>query len=232
MLFQFSDRMSCLEAKLAIKHQTPSQHSSIFDKSGKSSTKAEIIQQDKIIIHPSIHQQQYIKMNQKQVKMESCALKGFDESLLGAPNIWYEDDFHMAIKVAPNETFATVASALEKMIQNKSDENSEKASNAAILEQKSNFTSKVTVLGFAFEGTDISITQQTISSRLAVGDVFRVKVQYDIQIGDSSGEATTADPAQQQQPNHAMPSFPTANTANTPSSSAGAIKPGGICVIL
>jgi hypothetical protein len=176
-------------------------------------------------------------MNQSQVQMGSCAIKGFDESLAGAPKIWYEDNFHMAIKVAPNDTFAAVASALGTQIQNKTDENSEMASNAAMMKAKLNFTTKVTVLGFSFEGTDISITssegEQPISSRLADGDVFQVKVQYDIQIGGSSGasgNATTAS-AQQQQPNSAMPSsFATTSNAT----SGGAIQPGGggCCVIL
>jgi hypothetical protein len=92
-----------------------------------------------------------------------------------------------------------------------------------------NFSTTVTILGFSFEGTDISITsdgEQLISNRLAVGDVFQVKVQYDIEIGGPSGKSTTAS-AQQQQPNPAMPSFATSNTG-------GAIQPGGggCCVIL
>jgi hypothetical protein len=176
-------------------------------------------------------------MNQSQVQMGSCAIKGFDESLSGAPKIWYEDNHHVAIKVAPNDTFATVASALQTTIQKKSDENAPavnpamaamSTSNPA-MKAMANFSSTTTVLGFSFEGTEISLTsdgQQPISSRLAVGDVFQIKVQYDIQMGQGggSGKTTTAS-AQQQQPNPDM---------QYATSSTGAIQPGGAscCIIL
>jgi hypothetical protein len=154
---------------------------------------------------------------QTQVQVGSCTIKEFDESLTGAPKIWYEDNIQTVIKVAPNDTVAGVASALQTAIQKKSDEKSGMRAN-----------STATVLGFSFKGTDISLTsdgQQPISSRLAVGDDFQIKVQYDIQIGQggASGKATTAS-AQQQQPNPDIMA----------TSTAGAIQTGGgsCCVIL
>lgn len=185
-------------------------------------------------------------MNQQQVQEGSCTLKGFDESLV-APKIWYEDNFNVAIKVAPNDTFNTVAAALQTTIQDKSDQNVANMTNAALMNAKMEFTTTVAVLGFSMEGTDISMDSeggQLISSRLAVGDVFQVKVQYDVQFGGgpttSSGasggkKATTnafsSQQQQQQQSNPAMQfSDPTFNTNST----TGPIQAGGgsCCVIL
>eukprot|EP00550_Attheya_septentrionalis_P008143 CAMPEP_0198295628 /NCGR_PEP_ID=MMETSP1449-20131203/28761_1 /TAXON_ID=420275 /ORGANISM="Attheya septentrionalis, Strain CCMP2084" /LENGTH=173 /DNA_ID=CAMNT_0043995997 /DNA_START=75 /DNA_END=596 /DNA_ORIENTATION=+ len=169
-------------------------------------------------------------MNQKQVQMGSCTLKGIDPSLV-APKIWYEDNFNVAIKVAPNDTFDTVASALKTTIQNKSDENVANVTNAALMKAKMDFTTTVTVLGFSIEGTDISMDSdggQLISSRLAVGDVFQVKVQYDIQFGGGSGASTkTATNGSAMQ--FVDPTFNSNSTTNT-----GPIQPGGgsCCVIL
>jgi hypothetical protein len=170
------------------------------------------------------------QMNQKQVQMGSCTLKGVDPNLV-APKIWYEDNFNVAMKVAPNDTFDTVASALKTTIQNKSDENAANVTNVALMKAKMDFTTMVTVLGFSIEGTDISMDSdggQLISSRLAVGDVFQVKVQYDIQFGGgsgASGKTATNGPAQQQQPNM---------TFSNTTTSTGPIQPGGgtCCVIL
>jgi hypothetical protein len=66
--------------------------------------------------------------------MVSCTLSGFDESLSGAPEIWYDINHDMAIKVkvAPHDIFAAVASALQTEIQNKFDENAAMESNPAI----------------------------------------------------------------------------------------------------
>lgn len=185
-------------------------------------------------------------MNQKQVQEGSCTLKGFDESLV-APKIWYEDNFNVAIKVAPNDTFHTVAAALQTTIQDKSDQNVANVTNAALMNAKMEFTTTVAVLGFSMEGTAISMASdggQLLSSRLAVGDVFQVKVQYDIQFGggptSSSGASggkkatTNAFSSQQQQQQQSNPAMQFSDPAFNTNSTTGPIQAGGgsCCVIL
>jgi hypothetical protein len=171
------------------------------------------------------------QMNQKQVQTGSCTLKGIDPSLM-APKIWYEDNFNVAIKVAPNDTFDTVASALQTTIQTKCDENAASVTNAALTNANMVSTTTVTVLGFSFEGTDISMDSdggQPISSRLAVGDVFQIKVEYDIQFGGgsgSSGNTATNASAQQQQQQFGV------NTTTTTTSTGPIQRGGGSCCVI
>jgi hypothetical protein len=134
-----------------------------------------------------------------------------------APKIWYED-INVAIIVAPNDTFDTAASALQTMIQTKTDENAASVTNAALMKANNISSSTVTVLGFSLKGMDISLDSdggQPIPSRISVGDVFQIKVEYDIQFGL----------AQQQQKQFGV---------NTTTTSTGSIQQGGgsCCVIL
>jgi hypothetical protein len=126
-----------------------------------------------------------------QTQMGSVEIKDYDDTTLGRPKLWYEDNYRLAMKASSKETMASVACAIKGFVQQMTDENAAMANNSmapAFASTAPLMKTVVTVLGFSHEGEEIHTTSRTAMSEVfPKGAVFQVKIQYDIQVGDGSG---------------------------------------------
>jgi hypothetical protein len=123
-----------------------------------------------------------------QTQMGSVEIKDYDDTTLGRPKLWYEDNYRLAMKASSKETMASVACAIKGFVQQMTDENAAMANNSmapAFASTAPLMKTVVTVLGFSHEGEEIHTTSRTAMSEVfPKGAVFQVKIQYDIQVGD------------------------------------------------